>query len=473
MASGPTLFLTANGLALGVAVPSGMIRHAARFLALSLALACAGAAHAQSPATWLFTSDVHLNALADPALADRLAAAPVTQWDAIFAADPQPLAGYGADTNDALFRLSLAQMRAADPDPQVVFISGDFLAHDYRKQWDAAATDKSEAAFDAFVDKNIAYLAVAFDATFPHAQFVITLGNNDSPCGDYAVAPHSAFLANFAKAWEPLVDRDGRAPDFARDFPADGDYVAALPNGTRAIAVNSNTWSRSAESTCDPSGSAGEDVMAWFEHAVAAAPSGARTWTVLHVPPGIDAYSSFRKSKAVAFYTKPFLARFRAVRAADGAPLGLIVAGHLHNGGFRIVDRTPLLLVPSISPIHANNPSFFVARIDPTSGAIADYAAYDLDDSPFAPSTVASPRAAAFMPEYDEDAAYGVHGITLAALAQRQTAIHDDERKRALEAAHYVADSPVAAINASSWRAYWCADVAMDPESFDSCLVAP
>jgi hypothetical protein len=131
------------------------------------------------------------------------------------------------------------------------------------------------------------------------------------------------------------------------------------------------------------------------------------------------------------------------------------------------------LLVPSISPIHANNPSFFVARIDPTSGAIADYAAYGLDDSPFAPSTAASPRAVAFVPEYDEDAAYGVHGITLAALAQRQTAIHDDERKRALEAAHYVADSPVGAINANSWRAYWCADVAMDPESFDSCLVAP
>jgi len=138
---------------------------------------------AQARVDYLFTSDVHLNPMDDPKLTDLLAAAPIAQWDGIFASDARPLANYLADTNASLFHLALAQMRATVPNPQVVLISGDFLAHKYREQWKAAASDNSNAAFDAFVDKTIAYIAQEFNAAFPNAQFVITLGNNDSPCG--------------------------------------------------------------------------------------------------------------------------------------------------------------------------------------------------------------------------------------------------------------------------------------------------
>ena len=441
-----------------------MLRLPARLLAFGCALACAGAAHAQSPPTWLFTSDIHLNALADPALADRLAAAPVAQWNAIFDADSRPIAPHGKDTNAPLLRLALAAMQAADPDPDVVVVSGDFLAHTYRGQWDLAASDRSEAAFDAFADKTIAYLAAEFDATFPRAQFIIALGNNDSPCGDYAADPRSAFLAHFAKAWEPLVDRGGRAPDFAREFPVDGDYVAQFAGGTRIIVVDSNAWSPLAADTCDPGGTARSDVIAWFEHAVAAAPMGAKTWAVLHIPPGIDAYSAARANLPIPLYRPDMLARFRAARAADGKPLGLIVAGHLHNDGFRIVDRTPLLLVPSISPIHGNNPAFFVAHVIAPSGTIADYQAYALDENS------APPAAAKFEPEYDFDTSYGVHGFTLDALAHIERSIHDDGEFRRVEAAHYVAGSSVEAIDDRTWRTYWCANAALDPGPFEDCM---
>jgi hypothetical protein len=329
-----------------------MMRLVVRFLAFALALLCAGAAHAQTPApaTWLFTSDVHFNPLDDPRLVDRLAAAPVERWDAIFADGTKPLSPHGQDTNAALLHLALAQMRAAAPDPAVVVISGDFLVHQFQGRWNTAASDRSDAAFEAFADKTVAYLAYAFNAAFPHAQFLITLGNNDSTCGDYAAMPRSAFLAHFAQAWAPLVDRDGRAPDFVREFPIDGDYVTMLPNGTRVIAVDSNPWSPVAVDTCDPGGTARTDVITWFEGAVAASPAGARTWALLHIPPGFDAYSSLRANLPIPFYRPDLQARFRAVRAADGKPLGLIVAGHLHNDGFRIVDRTPLLLVTRTMP---------------------------------------------------------------------------------------------------------------------------
>jgi len=441
------------------------------FIALSLTLLCSGAAGAQSHSDYLFTSDVHLNPMDDPKLTDRLAAAPIVQWDQIFAADRRPYANYLSDTNAALFQLALAQMKATVANPQVVFISGDFLAHKYREQWNAAASDKGDAAFGAFVDKTIAYIAQEFNAAFPQAQFVITLGNNDSPCGDYAAAPHSAFLAHFEQAWQPLVDRGGRAPDFAREFIADGDYVATLPNGTRTISVNSNPWSSSATTACDPTNSARGATIAWLESAVAASPTGARTWLVEHIPPGIDAYSSFRKQAAVQFYLPELLARFRAVRSHDGTPLGLIIAAHLHNDGFRIVDKSPLLLVPSISPVHANNPSFFVAHVDATSGIIADYDAYALD----LPAAIAgSANPPAFAHEYAFDTAYAVQGYTLASLAKLQQSIHDDTQHiRETEADHYVSGSRFLAITAQTWLTFWCSNANPDAASFESCLNQP
>ncbi len=451
-----------------------MMRQCVRLVALGLAFLWAGAAGAQPPvpppATWLFTSDMHFNPLDDPGLADQLAAAPVGQWDAIFATSTRPPTMHGKDANDALLRLALAQMRLRAPDPAVVSISGDFLVHSFRGLWNAAASDRGDDAFDAFVDKTLDYLALEFNAAFPHAQFVITLGNNDSPCGDYAAMPRSTFLANFARAWAPLVDRDGRAPDFVREFPIDGDYVVPMANGMRVIAVNSNVWSPVAVNTCDPGGSAQTDVMPWFEQAVAASPAGARTWAVLHVPPGIDAYSAARTGLPVSFYRPELLARFRAARASDGKPLGLIVAGHLHNDGFRIIDRTPLLLVPSISPVHGNNPAFLVARVDGATGTIANYQAYNLDENGAAPGD-APP--AAFAPEYDFNQSYGVHGFTVASLLQLEQAIHDDAGMRETQAQHYVSGSSVKAIDAKSWRTYWCANVALDPGPFEACVTGP
>jgi hypothetical protein len=207
--------------------------------------------------------------------------------------------------------------------------------------------------------------------------------------------------------------------------------------------------------------------MAWFEHAVAASPDGARTWAVLHVPPGIDAFAAMRGTP-VGFYEPTLLARFRAVRAIDGKPLGLIVAGHIHNDGFRIVDQTPLWFIPSISPIHRNNPGYIVARLD-ANGGIADYTAYALDDSR-PPATGVTPS---FAREYDFDGRFTAHGFTLAALARIQRALHDDPSLRTADASIYVSGSPFTPITTTNWPTFWCANSALDATEFAHCLSAP
>jgi hypothetical protein len=116
----------------------------------------------------------------------------------IFASSTQTsLGAYGSDINDALLRSAVAEMKTQIANPAFVMISGDFLAHGFQKNYQQYATDKSQAAYTAFVTKTIAYVAGKLRDAYPTVPLYPTLGNNDSDCGDYAVAPDSTFLANF------------------------------------------------------------------------------------------------------------------------------------------------------------------------------------------------------------------------------------------------------------------------------------
>jgi len=217
------------------------------------------APHAGSTAPWLLVSDVHFNPFDDAALVDALDRAPVMHWRGIFERGGAATSTFFTDTNYALLRSALKAMQTKAPAPPVVAVAGDFLAHEFPAQYARAEPGRTQADYERFVDKTIAFLASQFDAAFPSAQFVITLGNNDGYCGDYRSTPSSPFLQHMADAWQPLVDRGGAAPDFRRDFPAAGYYTATLPAaGTaraQAVVLNSVVWSAKYGNACGDTGS--------------------------------------------------------------------------------------------------------------------------------------------------------------------------------------------------------------------------
>jgi hypothetical protein len=438
------------------------------WLVLAVVLVCSGSANAQNRPEYLFVSDIHLNPMANPAIVDALSAAPVEEWDRLSRSTALPK--YGADTNFALFRLTLAQMKRQVRNPQVIVIPGDLLGHNFRTWWNGTSTRKAdEAAYTDFTEKTIAYIAQSFDRTFPDAQFIVTLGNNDSRCDDYASEPKSPFLAAFAKSWEPLVNRKGRAPGFAHDFfETDGNYTTKLPNGVAVIVVNDTSWSTSAKNDCVGNVDVRNDSLSWFDHAVATSPRDSRTWVLLHIPPGINVFSSFKDEipALTTFWAPGISQRFRTALANNGSPIGLVIAAHIHNDSFRIVDKTPLMLVPSMSPQHYNNPSFFAVRVNNATGAIDDYDAYNLNigQPGFFPS---------YKIEYEFDGANGVQGFNIASLQtiQAKTANINSEAGAAA-ASHYVSGASVAPIE-PLWHAYWCANVNIDIDDYADCVSRP
>jgi sphingomyelin phosphodiesterase acid-like 3 len=151
-------------------------------------------------------SDLHFDPMADPRLVDRLAAAELEQWRPILeSSDDTSLSHYSRDTNWMLLRSALRREKDALPKAAFVLIPCDFLAHTFRREFDAAASDHSDAAYRVFARKTMEFLAQQLGQTFPNTAILPAIGNNDELCGDYQLQPGGPFLADTLALLRTLV----------------------------------------------------------------------------------------------------------------------------------------------------------------------------------------------------------------------------------------------------------------------------
>lgn len=372
---------------------------------------------------WLLVSDLHVNP---------------------FAGGTAP-SGYHDDSNWALFDSTLAQMRKAAPDARVVVISGDFLAHHWETKAAHARPDETPAAAAL---QTMSRIERSFANAFPKAQFVITMGNNDDPCGDYRASVNSPYLSSLARIWAPLVNRGGAAPDFVRTFSQQGSYVAKLPiAGMRAIALDDVSWSIFYRPCAGSRGNPPRAQLAWLSNALAGVPQGTRSILVMHIPPGVDPTSTLiaHRLVIVPFLNDGMRAAFLQTLAANRANIAFALAGHMHRGGFRIAGGVPLVLAPSISPVYANNPAFLRLDVD-DRGTLRDSAEYAYSVPGGTWSQIAT-----------FDRVYGASGLTAADLAAAHRRIGEDPQVRERWAYAMVGGAGNEPQILRSWRSFWCA----------------
>jgi sphingomyelin phosphodiesterase acid-like 3 len=415
--------------------------------------------------TFLSVSDIHFNPFADPALVAKLEAADVSQWDAIFASSTMTaFSASGSDVNDPLLRSALGEMRKQLPSPAFVLISGDFLAHDFDKTYQQTATDKSQAAYTAFVTKTVAYLASALRKAYPGVRIYPTLGNNDSDCGDYAVAPNGAFLANFRDAWTRIVG----SRSFHRRFPAGGYYHADVPGlkDVRIIALNTNFFSTNYKNPCGtPGPDPGMRELEWLDAELRLARAEhKRVWLLFHIPPGMDVYDTETyggtcpELKAQTFWKDEYAQKYLRITAAHRKTILGSFAGHTHQDEFRMASGNFIHMTPSVSPIFGNNPAFEIIDVR-RSGAIADYTAWHLPN-------VTLP----WSREYAFDEAYGKPRYDAATLTELAAAIGSDPATRAKYFANSSSGNAKSAAEAlAKWQGYWCGLQAMTESAFTTC----
>lgn len=348
-------------------------------------------------------------------------------------------ATYEHDTNWVLLDSTVAQMRAADPAAQVVILPGDFLAHHFPRNVPLA-------------ERTMSRIARTFDRAFPHAQFLIVPGNNDDPCGDYRATPGSPYFAYLAHLWAPLVNRNGAAPAFEKDFAKTGSYVARLPGGLRAIALDSVYWSIVYRS-CGNYHSDAQRELAWFTQSLDALPAKSRAVVLMHIPPGVDAHSTLitHRLLVVPFMREDFAESFTRTLAHHAGVIAFAIAGHTHRDDFRSLGNVPMLLAPSVSPVYDNNPAFL--RLDVgEDGTLQDYQPFFYDE-----------WSGDWESESSFDQTFGVQAFTVPALTTIHERLRTDRDLRARWARWFMAGTGYREISSGTWRSYWCAQTELTP----------
>lgn len=358
---------------------------------------------AQATLPALLVSDIHFEPFGDPAKAPQLAAAPASQWQAILATPPSPdqprrfqslqqtCNARGADTSFTLFESSLKAMRIHASGVSFVAVSGDLVSHAFQCEYHELFPHSAPGGYRAFVEKTLAYVMGELESTFPATPVYVALGNNDSDCGDYRLDAHSEFLAATGKEVTrsfPAAERKTAEETFATG----GYYSVSLPapiENARLLVLNDLFMSKNyaaCSGNADPGAAAAE--LAWLRQQLDEARANKqKIWVMGHIPPGIDVYSTARKLTDVCGGQKPvmFLSseKMADVLSAYGDVIQLAIFAHTHMDELRLLKengQTPassqgiaVKMVPSISPIHGNSPSFVVAQVDRASAALKDY----------------------------------------------------------------------------------------------------
>lgn len=365
--------------------------------------------------------------------------------------DPFSKAGvvYGSDTTSLLWRSTVRAMHATAPDARVILIGGDLLAHHFAER--AVAANLSPLASSLATQRTIAGdLATAF----PRAQFLVTLGNNDDPCGDYRSEMGGAYQAQLSRIWAPLVNRGGTAPDFAAEFSRGGYYTARLPiRGERAIVLNSVFWSFLYGGGCySRTRNPGGAELEWLRQQLDGLSPGTSAIALMHIPPGYDPRGTalVHRVVAVPFLTQSSNAALVQMLASRASALHFIVGAHTHRYDFRIAGGVPMLVASSVSPVYRNNPAFFVLDID-ADGGLLDVHPYTYD-----------PTTGAWTAEPSFDAMYGVRGLTPRSLLGIAQAIRNDANVRAAWRRAFDAWARADGGMGNAWLPYACAQTELE-----------
>jgi sphingomyelin phosphodiesterase acid-like 3 len=353
----------------------------------------------------LLISDIHFDPFHDPARVQQLVDSPVSQWRSIltaplspnqqqaFAALQERCHARGVDTPYTLLQSSLQAMRTRQPDAKFITASGDLIAHSFSCRYATLLPGSTQSDYQAFVLKTLDFVIGELRASFSGVPVYVALGNNDTGCGDYQLDAGSDFLVRAGRivaAGLPLSQQQQALKEFAK-----GGYFSVAMEGsmhdTRLIVLN-DLFLSPKYTTCagGPDPAAAITEMAWLQEELAQARRlGQRAWVMGHIPPGVDLYSTAAKMKDICGNGAPemFLSSDKLtdllIEYADVVRLGIF--GHSHMDEMRLLEPqggTPhaslehgvaIKVVPSISPVGGNNPSFTVARVNPHSAVLQNY----------------------------------------------------------------------------------------------------
>jgi hypothetical protein len=441
--------------------------HNARFRWGAFLLAMASVPATASQFLWL--SDVHFDPLAEPGLVDQLAAAEPAQWAAILAGGSAKFSSYGQDTSWPLFSATLEASVKVDAKPAFIIVTGDLLAHHFRERFNAEATVHDDAAFRSFVRKSAEFTMIEIKRSAAGAPVIAALGNNDSDCGDYALAPSGPFLSDSASF---VSDADS--------YRRLGSYRATVPalRGVRVIVLNTVFFSSRFRDACGGgTGDPGADELEWLASELREAEARhEKVWLVYHIPPGVDAYATTHAKQAgtvVMLWKEAYQSKFLSLLAQYFKVVGPNFAGHLHVDDFRLLGgvapSSPFVaMAPAVSPITGQNPTFRWVRFD-AHGRLGDQTTYYLKNL----TEVGGGATPDWEVEYDFKKKWKLSGLTAESYAKVfEEAGHSTQAADLWWRFYSTSRQPGSTAKPSNYRWFYCAAGNLTASAYETCVGA-
>jgi hypothetical protein len=453
---------------------------------------------ARSQNTFLVVSDIHFDPMADSSLVAKLVASQPEQWESILAhSRKQTFSQYGEDTNWWLLQSSFKAMRAALPHPAFIMTNGDMLAHQFPKTFQSITHDTDREDYRKFVRKTMQFLALQFRKAYGNTPVLVTPGNNDDECGNYAIYPNGEFLHDTAELAGKLAHAKG---DFKSTWEALGSYDIPSPAipGLRVLSLNSIFLSELYRAQNFNAGcaivptTAPDDLLAWLEsHLDKARQAHEKVWLMFHIPPGIDAYTTMHKyqvllktkaaqpsdqlctSALVPMWVPKWTSQFDDLLVKYQETIIASFAGHIHSDDFRVIDPSSsnpqfVLISPSISPVYNQNPSFRTVTFA-KDGSLLDSSVYYLTNLTFASTTTPGEwtREYTFSEQWKQQR---IDGASLAVVYNKiksQQAESDEWLKL------YNTSSAAVFLPANAFVGFSCAIESLEPDAYTSCYCKP
>lgn len=379
-------------------------------LALSVAMSpVLGHASINTNPKFMAVTDVHFNPYASCvdtkpcAVVEILRQSDVSEWENVLANYDASASQYKTDTNYSFLKNTLAELkqRANQENPAFVIMLGDYLAHNYRQNFEKYSSDTSDAAYQAFTKKSYQFLTNELAATFPNTNVYMTMGNNDSYQDDYVAMSEGPLFRDLSLMWSSLINEKLNQMVMRVTFAKDGYYgVDILPGKLHLIVLNSNLWV--AKAVGNNIDQAAKDELTWLhQELMDSTVNHEKVIIAEHAPDTVDAFGTIKKQSEIVTLFKPeYSARYQAEIKEHADSISVILGAHYHMDWFQLINhgnsKTIMSGVPAISSLFGNNPGYKMYEFDPMSVALQNSQTYFYDVA----------KNAGWAEEYDFNAVY-------------------------------------------------------------------
>lgn len=291
---------------------------------------------------------------------DELNQLPIEEWAMRFAKLNTPMPYYGQDTNYTLLKEALidAKTQAQLIHPQFVIVLGDFLAHDFRRNYLKYAKNNSTQMYQQFVFKTIAFLTQQLKQTFPNIPAYYVVGNNDSYQGNYVVSVDGKFFQDVSRLWNQASLNHA------------GYYSTNLTSKLRLIVLNSTLFSSSERGK--NLGIAASEQLQWLNAQLKNATTEKQKVIIaMHIPTGMTLFPSLGLINLFHLWKQNYIDLYNIILTNYDSQIIAVLVGHLHTNWEQVIKNgeTAMLFsgTPAISPIYGTTPGFNIYSLKNTT----------------------------------------------------------------------------------------------------------